>query len=598
VKVDPITLEVIRNRLIAASRDIRRTVERAAYSPVLYEVVDFSCGIFDSEANTIAETPGLPSFLGSLGYAIKSTYHTIGREKLKPGDVVLCNDPYNGGGTHCPDIVVLCPAFYEGKIYGWAAFRGHTVDMGGIYPGGWYSNTTSVFQEGFRLPPVKILVEGEPNEDVFRLIGANSRVPDAVLGDIRAMIAAVRTGSRRFLEAIEKYGLGVMLGALQQILDQGERMSRAAIRCIPNGIYSAEAFLDGDGNDDMPLDEELRLKVTVIVEDDEITLDFTGTDQQSRGPMNVPEPSTICASRYAFKIVTTPNLPSNEGFFRPLKIIIPEGSLLKAQFPAACAMWPTPTNVIPDLVLKALAPAIPDRVRAGHFGDCMANFIYGTDPRTGRYYVCAEGDAGGYGGKPDEDGECALFCMNLGDTYNVPAEVEEVRFPWRVERFELIQDSGGAGRFRGGLGARRDYWIIGHQAGLTVTTDRVNCCPPWGLFGGKDGRPSITVVYRNDGREERWRKISNLPLAPNDVVSFETGGGGGYGSPLERAPERVLQDVINGYVSGEKAREEYGVVIEENQMIVDIKATNEMRRKKREGFPRQGKCTVQKHAQT
>jgi N-methylhydantoinase B len=579
VKVDPITLEVIRNRLIAASRDIRRTVERAAYSPVLYEVVDFSCGILDGEANLIAETPGLPIFLANLGYAVRSTYETIGRGNLKDGDVILCNDPYNGGGTHCPDIVVLSPAFYEDEIHGWAAFRGHTVDMGGIYPGGWYSNTTSVFQEGFRLPPVKIMVEGRPNEDVFRLIRANTRVPDAVLGDIRAMIAAVRTGSKRFLEVIEKYGLGVTLGALRELLDQGERISRAAIRYIPNGTYSAEVLLDGDGNDDAPLDDKLRLKVTITVEDEEMTMDFTGTDRQCRGPMNVPEPSTISSARYGFKIITTPALPSNEGFFRPLKIVIPEGSLLKPQFPAACAMWPTPTTTIPDLMLKALAPAISDRVRAGHFGDSMANFIYGTDPRTGRYYVCAEGDAGGYGGKPDEDGECALFSMDLGDTYNVPAEVVEVRYPWRVERFELAQDSGGAGRFRGGLGVRRDYRIIGHQAGLTVTTDRVIYTPPWGLFGGKDAKPNITVVYRRDGREERWRKVSNLPLEPDEVVSFQTGGGGGYGSPLERDPQLVLQDVLNGYVSLAAAQAEYGVVLDGQAMKVDIEATKRLRSK-------------------
>ncbi|MBA7481091.1 Acetophenone carboxylase delta subunit [subsurface metagenome] len=581
MKIDPITLEVIRNRLIAASRDIRRTVERAAYSPVLYEVVDFSCGILDSEANAIAETPGLPSFLGSLGYAIRSTYNTIGRDRLSPGDVILCNDPYNGGGTHCPDIVVLCPAFYEEEIRGWAAFRGHTVDMGGIYPGGWYSDTTEVFQEGFRLPPVKIIVQGKPNEDVFRLIRANSRVPDAVLGDIRAMIAAVRTGSKRFCQIIDRYGLSVIQRALQELFDQGERMSRAAIRRIPNGTYSAEAFLDGDGNDDAPLDEKLRLKVTVIVEDEEMTLDFTGTAPQCRGPMNVPEPSTISSARYGFKIVTTPDLPSNEGFFRQLKTVIPEGSLLKAKFPAACAMWPTPTNVIPDLILKALAPVIPDRVRAGHFGDCMANFIYGTDPRTGRYYVCAEGDAGGYGGKPDDDGECGCFCMNLGDTYNVPAEVAEVRFSWRVEQFGLSQDSGGPGKFRGGLGLRRDYRIIGHKAGLTVTTDRVKYSPPWGLFGGKTGKPSITVVYRNNGKKEQWRKISNLPLAPNEVVSFQTGGGGGYGSPLERESEKVLFDVINGYISLQKAKEEYGVVIVQDRMKIDIKATKQLRNKMR-----------------
>jgi N-methylhydantoinase B len=583
MRMDPITLEVIRNRMIAASRDIRRTIERAAYSPILYEVVDFSCGILDSDANLIAETPGLPIFLANLGYAVESTYSTIGRKNLNPGDVILCNDPYNGGGTHCPDLTVVCPAFYDGEIRGWAAFRGHTVDMGGIYPGGWYSNTTEVYQEGFRLPPVKLMVQGKPNDDVFRLIKANTRVPDAVLGDIRAMIAAVRKASQRFCEIIDTYGLDVTLAAIQEILDQGEKMARAAVRRIPNGTYKAEALLDGDGNDDEPLDEKVWVRITITVEDDEMTMDFTGTDSQCRGPMNVPEPSSISSARYGFKIITTPDLPSNEGFFRPLSIVIPEGSLLKPKFPAACAMWPAPTTTIPDLILKALASATPDKVRAGHFGDSMANFIYGIDPRTNRYYVCAEGDAGGYGGKPFEDGEHAFFSMDLGDTYNVPVEVAEVRYPWRVERFVLRQDSGGPGRFRGGLGVIRDYRIIGHKAGMTVTTDRVQYTPPWGLFGGKPGKSNITVVYRNDGKQEKWRKISNLPLDKNEVVSFQTGGGGGYGSPLERKPELVLDDVINGYVSMASAREDYGVVINESDMTIDLEATKQLREKLSEG---------------
>ena len=581
MKIDPITLEVIRNRLIAASRDIRTTMEMAAYSPILYEVVDFSCGILDSEANLIAETPGLPIFLANLDYAVESTYNTIGREKLNPGDVIICNDPYNGGGTHCPDLTVLCPAFYEGKIRGWAAFRGHTVDMGGIYPGGWYSNTVEVFQEGFRMPPVKLMVEGKPNEDVFRLIRANTRVPDPVLGDVRAMIAGVRKASQRFYDIIDTYGLDVTLGSIQEILDQGERMARAAIRRIPNGTYSAEALLDGDGNDDEPLDDRVWVRLAISVEDEEMTIDFTGTDAQCRGPMNVPKPTSISSARYGFKIITTPDLPSNEGFFRPLKIVIPESSLLNPKFPAACAMWPVPTTTIPDLILKALAPAIPDQVRAGHFGDSMANFIYGTDPRTGKYYICAEGDAGGYGGKPYEDGEHAFFSMDLGDTYNVPVEVAEVRYPWRVERFELHQDSGGPGKFRGGLGVIRDYRIIGHDAGLTVTTDRVKYTPPWGLFGGRDAKTNITIVYRNDGKEERWRKISNLPLKENEVVSFQTGGGGGYGPPMEREPHSVIKDVINGYVSITSAKEEYGVVINEKEMTVDLEATEELRNKMR-----------------
>jgi N-methylhydantoinase B len=581
MKIDPVTLEVIRNRLIAASRDIRRTIERAAYSPILYEVVDFSCGILDSEANLIAETPGLPIFLANLGYAVQSTYETIGRDKLHPGDVILCNDPYNGGGTHCPDLVALCPAFHEGEIRGWAAFRGHVPDMGGIHPGGWYSDTTEVFQEGFRLPPVKLFAEGVANEDVFRLVRTNSRVPDAVLGDIRAMVAAVRKGSQRILDVIEQFGLKTMLNALNEILQQGERMARAAVRRIPDGTYTAEATLDGDGNDDDPLDEKLPLKLTITVKGDELIADFTGTGPQNRGPMNTPEPSTISAARCGFKIITTPHLPSNEGLFRALKLIIPEGSYLKPHPPAACAMWPTPSTTIPDLFIKALAPAIPDQVRGGHFGDSMANFIYGTDTRTGKYYVCAEGDAGGYGGKPNEDGESALFSMTLGDTCNMPAEVVELRYPWSVERFELLQDSGGPGKFRGGVGVMREYRFA-CDSGMTVTTDRVKYTPPWGILGGKPGKPSITVVKRNDGTEERWRKISNLPLKRGEVVSFQVGGGGGYGKVLDRDPQRVLDDVINGYVSLKSAEEDYGVVIRTPAMAIDESATTRLRQKMRE----------------
>lgn len=428
------------------------------------------------------------------------------------------------------------------------------------------------------MPPVKLLSEGKPNEDVFRLIRTNTRVPDAVLGDIRAMVAAVRKGSQRVLDVIEQFGVDVTRAALTEILAQGERLARAAVRRIPDGVYEAEAILDGDGNDDNPLDEKLLLKMKITVDGDQMTADFTGTGPQNRGPMNTPEPSTISATRYAFKIITTPHQPSNEGFFRALDIIIPNGTFLKPEFPAACAMWPTASTTIPDLFLKALAPAIPDKIRAGHFGDSMANFIYGIHPDSGTYYVCAEADAGGYGGKPTEDGECALFSMTLGDTYNVPAEVVEVRYPWRVERFELAQDSGGPGKFRGGLGVHRDY-KLGFDAGLTVTTDRVKYTPPWGVFGGKPGATNLTVVHRIDGSEEPWRKISNLPIRKDEIISFRGGGGGGYGSPLDRDPERVREDVIDEYVSIDKAREVYGVALREGTLELDIESTKALRAK-------------------
>ena len=307
-------------------------------------------------------------------------------------------------------------------------------------------------------------------------------------------------------------------------------------------------------------------------------VDFTGTSPQSIGPMNTPEPSTISATRYGFKIITTPFYPSNEGSFRPLDLIIPENSILKPKFPAATAMWPTPITTIPDLMLRAIAPAMPEKVRGGHFGDSMANFIYGNDPRTGNYYVCAEGDAGGYGGQFNRDGATALFSMSLGDTYNMPIEVAEVRFHFRWSILNWLRIRADRGNIGVDWEFRRDYRILGHDAGMTVTTDRAIFTPPWGIFGGKNGRSSITKVYRKDGSEETWRKVSNLPLKAGDVTSFQTGGGGGYGSALEREPELVLSDVINDYVSLKSARKDHGVVINDTDMTVDLKATQLLRK--------------------
>ena len=395
------------------------------------------------------------------------------------------------------------------------------------------------------------------------------------------MIAGVRTAAVRFNEIIDKYGLDTLQAAMNEILEQGETMARVALSRIPKGEYSAKAMLDGDGNDDAPLSQKLLLRLKITVREDKMIVDFTGTSPQSIGPMNTPEPSTISAVRYGFKIITTPYHPSNEGAFRPLEVIIPDGSILKPKFPAATAMWPTPITTIPDLMLQALAGAIPEKIRGGHFGDSMANFIYGTDPRTGRYYVCAEGDAGGYGGQHNQDGASALFSMSLGDTYNMPVEVAEVRFPFQVEYFELAQDSGGPGKFRGGLGVRRDYRMIDHDGGLTVTTDRVIYTPPWGIFGGKSGRSSITKIYRADGSEETWRKVSNLPLKNGDIASFQTGGGGGYGSPMERDPNLVLQDVLNGYISLRSAEDDYAVVFNVQEMKVDFQATQRLRDQKK-----------------
>jgi len=396
------------------------------------------------------------------------------------------------------------------------------------------------------------------------------------------MVAAVRTGADRFEKLIEKYDMGTTFESIGAILDHGEKTTRNAIRQVKEGDYTSAMLLDQDGNDDRILDEAVRLTVMVRIRADRVLIDFKGSNPQLKGPMNCPKPATISAARYGFKCITTPTLPNNEGCFRPMSVQVPEGTFLDPRYPAACALWPAPATSIPDLIIRATSEALPNRVWAGHFGDSFSTMIYGHNPKTRKWFISGWPNAGGFGGTAFWDGNSALHSMALGDTYNLPIEREEAKYPLMYERLELIRDSGGPGKHRGGLGARRDIRVLA-DVGLISTGDRSRHTPAWGLFGGirgtPRGTPNVTVVLRKNGKEEVWHKVTNLTVKAGELFSTRPGGGGGYGNSFERDPQLVRADVINGYISLEGARDDYGVFIEQHTYEIDEGKTKSAREK-------------------
>jgi len=578
-KVDPVTVEVIRNATGNVCDTMKVTVESTAYSSVISEVVDYSNAIIDPEGELVAETAGLPVFLGTLSEAVREVDRVIGFDELEDEDIIFCNDPYSGGFSHNPDITVMKPVFVDGNLETFSCFRGHTLDMGSRTPGGWLNNTENCYQDGVCFPPVKLYRRGEKNEDIFRLIERSTRYPDTVLGDIRAMVSAVRVGDDRMSKLYDHYGVDVMRNAMNQLRDNAEGVAREAVRKLPDGKYSGEYFADGDGDDDNPITDKIKVSMQMEIDDDEIRVGFEGSSPQTNGPMNCPAVTTESLVRLGFKALTTPDQPNNAGHFRPLEVSTPPRTVVNPEPPASTALNWIHVGGIPDLMQKILEDVIPEKVTGSHFGTPCAHFIYGEDPRDGSGYLFTEGDAGGWGATPNRDGDGGLFCKELGDTRNTPVEVVETKYPLKIAEYGFIKDSGGPGKHRGGLGVKRDFTPIGADVDITATFDRQKYSPPWGVQGGKAGSTNYILFFKEDGSTKEYGKITDMPLKESEVVSFRTGGGGGYGDPFEREPEKVLKDVRDEYVSREKAREDYGVVITKD-MKIDWEKTREIRKVK------------------
>lgn len=577
IRIDPITVEVVRNGFIAAADEMKINLARTAYNPIIYEVLDFSVGLFDENGDMISQAAGLPIFLGNLPPSVKQIIADVGKENMLPGDVYLINDTFTVG-THLNDVVVCSPIFLDDgtTLVGFAASRAHWLDIGAVSPGGWTTNTTEIFQEGIRLRSITLYKAGKPIRDIFQILRDNVRFADSVMGDLRAQIAASRTGEQRVKEIIRRHGLETVRAAIREMYRMEEEASRAAIAAMPDGVYEAESFMDDDG---VAVDRP-RVKVTVRIEGDEMTVDLTGSAEQCVGPINCGWAATLSACRIAFKAVTSPLTPVNEGTFRPLKLVVPDNCVFNVQYPGPSAVYGVITMTLCDTIFKALSTAIPDRIPAAHYADVSPLFVFGTDPRTGQPYLAVEPNGGGWGATPFRDGENVMIGLADGDTRNVPVEVLENRFPLRVERYEVRPDSGGPGKFRGGLGQFRDIRVLDHDCRITTTQERSKC-PPWGLFGGGEALTNRVVINPGTPEETIIQKCTGYPVKAGSIISVQTGGGGGYGDPLERDPEAVRLDVVRGYVSLEAAARQYGVVLDPETLEIDAQATAALREQMR-----------------
>ena len=548
----PITVEVVRNAVVAYADEMAMALCKSAYNMMIYEVRDFCCGLIDTQGRMISQNRGgLPIFLADLGVAVEDGIARYGLDGFQPGDVMIMN---HAGvcGQHLNNVVLYAPCFVDGELVAFAASRAHWVDIGGMRIGFGSYLTSEVFAEGLQMRSLKIYEAGRRNETLWQIINDNTRFPEAALGDMRAQIACCQLGARRYGELIGRYGRATVEAAIDRVWEQADAKVRSVVERIPDGTYAAESFLDNDGR---TLDKPVRVKVTVKVAGSDFTVDFSEMSPQTPGPLNSGLSGGIAAARVAFKALTSPDLDVNQGCFRALRVISPEGTIVNAKPPAAIGLWSIALPTVIDTILKALAPAIPDVVPAAHKGDMGGCSFYGYR-QDGSRFLLMNIFGGGWGGRPDgkgggEDGEDASVSVCQGDVRNSPVELQEIRYPVLVEEHALREDSGGAGKFRGGLGVRLTYRV---EVPCKVT---INCertvCPPWGVAGGEAGAANTAVIRPRNGPERTVLKGTEIPLEAGDVVIFETAGGGGYGPPTERSRAAIEKDLREGLVTRERA---------------------------------------------
>jgi N-methylhydantoinase B len=579
-RIDPVTVEVVRNGLIAVTEEMKTNLMRTAYNMIIYEALDFTVGLFNARGETVSIGLGLPMFIRGMSDTVKAKIKHYGLEKMDPGDILLTNDAYTTG-SHLNHMTFSVPIFHDGKVVAFSSCMAHWPDVGGTLSG----VTTDIYSEGLQMPIVKAYRKGEPNEEVMDIIRMNVRVPENAMGDLRAQIAAVRTGEKRFLEMIQKYGIDAVLGSIAAIMDQSEASARERVRQIPDGVYEAESYMDDDG---VALGKRIPIRVKVEVAGDRMKVDLSEVSKQVAGFYNSGETAGRSCCQVAFKCLTSAlDLPINDGQFRALDIVLPPGRVVSAQKPSAMRMWMTFPMTIVDTIFKALAPALPDHVIAGHHADLCVGRVNGRRPSDNSFYIYLGGlVGGGWGAKHDSDGVNATIAINDGDTHNGPSEQVEAKFPLLVERYALRPDSGGAGKFRGGLGTEQIVQMRG-KISFNAQMDRVRC-RPWGLYGGLSGFGNAVAIHRFGEDEQGFQngKAFDRVLEPGDAYIIRSGGGGGYGSPLEREPEKVERDVQQGYVTEASAEKHYGIVFRDGTLDVDIVRTQARREEMRaQGLP-------------
>jgi N-methylhydantoinase B len=566
IGIDPILLEVLRNRLEAIADEMELTLLRSAASPIVKEGLDASAALFTVHGETIAQAAAIPIHLGALQFAAKRLVEAFPPSTMRDGDAFLLNDPYDGG-THLPDITLAVPVFAEGRAVALACTMCHHQDVGGRTPGSVPTDATELYQEGVIIPPTQLFRAGTLDENLLALLRRNVRLPDSFTGDLMAQVAAGRLGGTRLGELFARHGTGSVLAYIDELLTRAEVLTRREIEAIPDGTYRFADWLDNDGVDDRPV----KIEVAITVAQSAMTFDFTGTSPQVRGPFNSVPASTLSAVYYAIRAVSDPTIPNNGGCFRAIDAVLPEGSLVNPRPPAPVSCRTATIKRIADTILGALAKALPHRIPAASSGTLLVMAFGGTDPATGRPFVASELAAGGMGARPGKDG-IDVIETDVSNCMNIPVESVEMNFPLMIRRARLNAGSAGAGQFRGGLGLEKVFEATTTDVTVSHRGERF-ASSPWGLHGGRPAPRAHAFVVRADGRREEVPSKKMLTLHPGDQLWEYVAGGAGHGDPLERDPDLVLADVLDGKISRESARADYGVALTPGDAAVDHEVT-------------------------
>lgn len=564
MRTDPFTVEIIGEVLRASSEEMFVTLGRAAQSPIIYEVLDMACGLVTPRAELIAEAAGVPGFIGCLSFAAQEILEKFDAGAMRSGDVFATNDPYRGGGTHLSDVVLVSPILYGGELVALAANKAHWTEVGGMAAGSWTTDSTEIYQEGLQLPAIQVVDAGEPVPSIIDLIRANVRLPDMTLGDFYAGLAALRAGERGVLGICERYGVDALQETMDIMLDRAESVARERLGEFPSGEYSSEMWIDDDGLTDEPL--FVCVKVTIL--SDQFVADFTGSAPQAVGPINTTWTGLEVSCREIFKEATDPHFPNNDGFFRPLQVICPDGTIFTAQRPAPVSTYWETGAYAGDLIWKALFPIASGLLPVGHHLSVCGTILSGVDVDRGQF-VLVEPQAGGWGATVNRDGQSGMVPAGDGETNIMPVEVCETRYPILVDQFTFnTSQRAGIGRFRGGFGLVRDYRVLCEAADLTATFGRFKF-PPWGAGGGGDGSPNaVEIILAGDTQPSLRRgKLARYTLYRGDVARLITGIGGGYGDPSRRDPALVEADVRNEFLSSAQAEKIYGVIVEPSSRV-------------------------------
>lgn len=561
--IDPVTLDIVKDSLIAVSNEVFYAFARTSMSPIIYETLDYASGIADMNGNLLTQGNGACGFIGLISPMIQETLHKFGRENMKPGDVFIINDPYMGGGTHLSDIGMVMPVFYGDEVIAFVGNKAHWSDVGGMAAGSFTTDSQDVYQEGLRFPAVKLMDGGTICQPLVDMIKANVRFPDTSEGDMWGQIASLRTGYKRITELCDKYTVEIVKESMVRLLEQGALVSYKKLKELTNGTWEMEEYMDDDGYGNL-----VKIRVKITITDDEFIADFTGSSPQVASPINTGYSSLCAGVKVIYMSILGPELAVNDGVFKPMRIIAEDGSVLRCHAPAPTSCYFESMIYSADVVWKALAPVFPESLGAGHMLSVCSVVLAGTRQGDGEPFLIVEPTGGGWGANRGKDGEVGQFCVGDGETYNVPVEMAESRYGIMIDEYNLHTDGTGAGEYRGGSGAVRAYRAMTDGQLFTASFGR-NKFPAWGAAGGKDGSYNYFEFHRADGTVEGPMGIvARKVLNKGDVAYMVTCTGGGYGDPFKREPVKVAWDVKNGYITAAQARDDYGVLVDEETFEV------------------------------